>query len=47
MLVLAVVVLVAGFVAIRVMDLVRLRPVEPAPAGPAPISARRDLPVRR
>jgi hypothetical protein len=47
LLVLSVVVLVGGFVAIRVMDLVRWRAVEPASVGPAPGSARRDLPVRR
>ena len=42
MLVLAVVMLVAGLTAIRVTDLVRLRPVAPMPVGPP-----RDLPVRR
>jgi hypothetical protein len=40
--VLAVVALFAGLTAIRVTDLVRLRPVAATPAGP-----RRDLPVRR
>ena len=42
LLVLAVVTLFAGLTAIRVTDLVRLRPVAATPAGP-----RRDLPVRR
>jgi predicted ferric reductase len=42
MCVLAVVTLVAGLTAIRVMDLVRLRSVAPAPVG-----TRRDVPVRR